>query len=262
MMFDDSTLTDTVKTVPGLQGKTTYYWRASARNSAGSSAFSGSRQFQTALGTPVTCGSGKCGNGTTTARDCAMDESNWSHRLPPPGGDESIILFGHRRGSDRHRGLVVPDNRAPAHDHCTTGAWRRRMREGKDRSPRRGHSPPRHRLPQLVAPPNDAVDQPLTVKLVWRSIAAAIRYHVQVSTDAGFGGGIVLDDAAVNDTSKNLPGLNKSTRYYWRVSAIDAGGEGPFSSDVEFFHIPAASCTAISFGCVDGTARAHHTPLG
>ena len=53
MVFDDSTLTDTTASISPLSGKTLYYWRVSARNSSGSSAYSSPWSFQTGLNVPV-----------------------------------------------------------------------------------------------------------------------------------------------------------------------------------------------------------------
>ncbi|MCX6162122.1 MAG: YCF48-related protein [Ignavibacteriae bacterium] len=51
LVFNDSTLTDTSKVIPGLQPVTTYYWRVNSKNIAGTSAYSGTWNFR-ALGAP------------------------------------------------------------------------------------------------------------------------------------------------------------------------------------------------------------------
>jgi hypothetical protein len=233
IVFDDSTLVDTSRLLNGLGSKTTCYWRVSARNSAGSSVFSGSWQFQTALGTPSLVAPANAATGQklpVTARWTRVTGATSYHlqaatnALFSPGialdqigiVDSLYVMTGLLPTTPYYWRVSAAD---AGGEGSFSSAWIFTT------------SAP---APVLVAPPNDAVDQPLTVKLVWRYMAATLNYHVQVSTDAGFGGGIVLDDAAVSDTSKNLPGLNKSTRYYWRVSAIDAGGEGPFSSARNF----------------------------
>ncbi len=48
LVFDDATLTNTTITLSGLGSRVTYFWRVSASNAAGSSAFSASRQFRSA----------------------------------------------------------------------------------------------------------------------------------------------------------------------------------------------------------------------
>ncbi|MBI3109928.1 MAG: DUF1565 domain-containing protein, partial [Ignavibacteriales bacterium] len=51
LVFNDSTLTDTLKQVAPLSEGRTYYWRVNAKNSGGTSAFSGTRSFST-VGAP------------------------------------------------------------------------------------------------------------------------------------------------------------------------------------------------------------------
>jgi hypothetical protein len=51
LVFNDSTITDTSKVIPGLQPVTTYYWRVNSKNTAGTSAYSDTWNFR-ALGVP------------------------------------------------------------------------------------------------------------------------------------------------------------------------------------------------------------------
>jgi hypothetical protein len=64
-VVNDSTLTDSIRTVSGLQPLTNYYWRVSAKNAGGTSTFSTRFRFRT-LGVPaVISGTFVPANGTT-----------------------------------------------------------------------------------------------------------------------------------------------------------------------------------------------------
>jgi len=122
-------VTDTTRSASSLAGKTTYYWRVSARNTSGISAFSAARSFTTSLAVPV-----------------------------------------------------------------------------------------------LLVPANGATGRQQPVQLRWTSVNGATGYHVQVSTEAGFASGLVVNDAALVDTQRTVSGLQGATLYYWRVAGRDAGG--------------------------------------
>jgi len=51
-VINDSTITDTTKTIGPLQNNVTYYWRVSAKNEGGTSAWSQVRSFTTIVGAP------------------------------------------------------------------------------------------------------------------------------------------------------------------------------------------------------------------
>ncbi len=80
--------------------------------------------------------------------------------------------------------------------------------------------------PALVAPPNNAQNQPHSLMLVWRQVEGANAYHVQASRNAEFTL-LVLNDSTATDTARALTGLLGTTNYYWRVKAkSDSGSSG------------------------------------
>ncbi len=86
-------------------------------------------------------------------------------------------------------------------------------------------------VPQLVAPPNNSVNQPLTVSLQWNEVDLADSYRVQVSEDETFGESLI-DERNLSQTSYQVESglLSPKTKYYWRVQAIsDVSGESPWS---------------------------------
>jgi len=67
----------------------------------------------------------------------------------------------------------------------------------------------------------------------WNGAPNSTSYHVQVSSASDFSA-IVLDVKVVDTTFLAPDTLLASTRYYWHVSAVNAGGEGVFSGPATF----------------------------
>ncbi len=93
-------------------------------------------------------------------------------------------------------------------------------------------------IPTLLAPSHQAeITYPnaaqATTLLVWKGVPEATSYHVMVDYSAYFNRPIV-DRKGLRDSSVELRGLDVG-KYYWRVSAIDKGGEeGSFSEFARF----------------------------
>ena len=229
ILVDDSTLTDTTSSVGSLAGKTTYYWRVSSRNATGNSSFSATRSFVTGLAIPSLTAPA---DGATGRQEPV--QLTWT---AVSGATEYHVQVSTESGFSS--GLVVNDAAVTTNQRSVTGLqtstlyyWRVAARDaGGDGA----YSDARTfttavASPSLNSPADNATDQPLSITLSWSTLAGATFYHVQVATDAGFGSGVILDNGSVTSTSLAVSGLMQSTRYYWRVSAGNAGGEGPFSS--------------------------------
>lgn len=85
----------------------------------------------------------------------------------------------------------------------------------------------------LASPANAASNQLVSLTLRWNPAAAAASYQVQVSTDAGFGT-TVVNQSGITDTSVAVGPLTANTTYYWRVRAVNAAGNGAYSSSRSF----------------------------
>jgi hypothetical protein len=83
--------------------------------------------------------------------------------------------------------------------------------------------------PTLIDPPNGSTLTVLSPTLRWRSVAWAVSYGLQVSTDSTFAGGYVVNEWIAGDTLRILPMLNEATTYFWRVSARTAQVTSVFS---------------------------------
>jgi hypothetical protein len=105
-------------------------------------------------------------------------------------------------------------------------------------SPAWTHLPPSPpAAPTLSSPPDGATGVPLPATLSWSASSGATSYRVQVSTSAAFLS-TVYDQNDIVSTLVNVGGLAYSTGYYWRVSAANVGGSGPYSTVFGFTTAP------------------------
>ncbi|MCL5028202.1 MAG: family 10 glycosylhydrolase [Bacteroidetes bacterium] len=84
-------------------------------------------------------------------------------------------------------------------------------------------------IPILASPLNETINQRDTIILKWQYPNYASSYKFQLSTDSTFNSNIVLDYPAVTDTFIVATGLLGQQKYYWRLSASNAGGTSSFS---------------------------------
>lgn len=87
--------------------------------------------------------------------------------------------------------------------------------------------------PVLVSPLNNAIGQNLSLPLVWNKSVTASNYRVQVSTDSLFAV-LIINDSTLTDSTRLVSGLNPLTNYWWRVNAKNAGGTSSYSLSRKF----------------------------
>ena len=84
--------------------------------------------------------------------------------------------------------------------------------------------------PRIVFPANGSSNQHAdTLVFTWNSNAMATKYLFQLSGNSAFSS-YAVNDSIVGDTTKKVTGLAGQTKYFWRVSAHNAAGYGPFSA--------------------------------
>jgi uncharacterized lipoprotein YddW (UPF0748 family) len=88
--------------------------------------------------------------------------------------------------------------------------------------------------PVLVSPLNSTPNTGDTLLFKWTSPTLSTFFQLQISTDSSFQTDIVLDQKNLVDTFKVIYGLNGQTKYFWRVSASNAGGTSEFSAPFSF----------------------------
>ena len=77
--------------------------------------------------------------------------------------------------------------------------------------------------PTLLYPPNNSVNISLTPTLDWSDVAGATSYRVLITG--------ILDTIVVSSELTIPPGkFNYYTIYYWKVSTVNIGGQGTYSS--------------------------------
>lgn len=88
-------------------------------------------------------------------------------------------------------------------------------------------------VPVLLLPANGAIDQPLSLKLIWSKNDEATAYHAQVARDYQFTN-IYREEPAVTDTTLQLTDLPEETTFWWRVRAVLSSGVSGWSEARSF----------------------------
>ena len=107
---------------------------------------------------------------------------------------------------------------------------------------------------QTSTPLTGAQNQNTKPTLSWFAPANALRYFVEVATNAAFTGGTIVYSTQTSTTSVTLPGtLNPGTSYFWRVTASN-GCATAQPSLVASFTTGVAQCTIIALAIPDNSA--------
>lgn len=235
LVYNDSTLTDTAKTMTGLLNLTKYYWRVNAKNAGGTSVYSTLRNFTTISAVPVAPTLITPPNGSVNQQvtlNLRWYKSNFAttYRLQV-GTDPSFA-----------GGFVVNDSTLTDTVKSVAGLvnstlyyWRVNAKNVAGTST---YSTvwsfttivANPNIPSLVSPLDGAVDQDLNVKFVWRKPAGATSYRLQVASDSTFATGVVVNDSTVTDSTKTAGTFVYNQKYFWRVNAKNIGGTGPYST--------------------------------
>ncbi len=253
VVVNDSTLTDTSKTMAGLANSTKYYWRVNAKNTAGTGVYSATWAFTTIVANPSIPALISPADGATN-QDLSV-KYIWnkitgatSYRLQV-SSDSTFAT-----------GLVVNDSTITDSTKTIGGLvfgnkyfWRVNSKNIGGTSPyssiwsfRTYDSDPA--IPKQLAPANLATGLFAPLTITWTRPAGATSFHLQVATDSTFSGGLVVNDATVADTFKTIPSLAYVTTYYWRVNADAVSGTSPYSPVRRFTTgIPTASTPALVF---------------
>ncbi len=239
-VFNDSTITVPSRQVAGLVNQVKYFWRVRGKNLKGVGAYSNVFSFTTGAPAPaaptlVSPANNATGLDTSVTLSWTKPATATSYRLQV--GTDSTFASG-----------VVFNDSTITDSVRTVGGlayggkyyWRVNAKNAGGTGP---YSAVRNfstlvndpNVPLPVSPANGATNQDTSVTLRWRKPVGVITsYRVQVATDSTFASGIILDDAAVADTTRVVGGLSFLTKYYWRVNADGSGGTSAFSSVYNF----------------------------
>ena len=217
-----------------LQSNTLYYWRVSASNSNGTSNWTSAWNFTT-LAAPNTPNLVSPTNGSniltlTPTLDWSDVTGSISYTVQASTDTNFINLTVNQSGLTASQ-YAIPSGTLIGN---TTYYWRARAVNEAGSGPwsvrwnfRVVTIPP---APNLVAPLNNATNQPPTVLLDWDSLASANSYRIQLATDSLFNS-ISYDTSGVTRSYVQMrPGiLLANVKYYWRVNATNLAGTGTWS---------------------------------
>ena len=87
--------------------------------------------------------------------------------------------------------------------------------------------------PVLLAPADGSRESSSSVQFTWAAATSATSYRLQVGTDAAMTG-VIADQAGLSVSSSVVDSLVTGSRYYWRVTASNDAGTGPWSAVQSF----------------------------
>ncbi len=231
----DSSITSTSVIANGLENYTTYYWRVSATNASGSSAYSLPWNFRTLIASTT----------LSLPANNAIEQN-----LPP------IVQWNAFAGLVGYRLQVATEpaftNVIFDNPNVTTNSldipgllnnqkyyWRVQCNgtggETSNWSPVWAFSTI-IATPTLTLPLDGAVDVPVAAPLAWNALNGTVNYQVQISTNIVFIAGTVLyDNSSITSPSTTGANLAGNTTYFWRVRGTNAATGTGLWSEVRSF---------------------------
>ncbi|MCX6156853.1 MAG: hypothetical protein NTY74_02615 [Ignavibacteriae bacterium] len=223
-----------------LSGTTQYFWRVSASNVGGEGLWSSVFNFTTTIGAPaapslVTPPNNSTGISLTPLLDWNNVIGATTYRVQLSTSPTfTTTIVNQVTGALSQYQITVPLS------YNTTYYWRANATNAGGTSPYSEVwqfttliTPPT--APTLLLPVNNAVGVSLTPFMDWSDVSGATTYRIQVATNNLFTN-IVYNNATITTSEFTLPSgyLIGSTQYFWRVAAINSGGQGPYSTVFNF----------------------------
>lgn len=122
-----------------------------------------------------------------------------------------------------------------------------------------GTTPPA--APSLIAPVQGSVITPPSMTARWGKVSGATGYHFQLSTTSTFTS-LIVDDANLVDTLRQVSSLADGTTYYVRVRAKNASGWGSYSGTDQFSTTSSVSPAPAAPTVISPVAGQVISPLG
>jgi hypothetical protein len=241
-LIQDTTLTDTLKSVTGLSINTSYYWHVRAKNELGWGSFSAWWKFTTVAGVPSPPALlSPPYNATEVVVNPLLDWSDvtgaTNYHLQVSAYSNFSVLWINDSSSTVSQfqvpsGILAYNSlyywRVRAKNFLGWGSYQTPFRFFTQVAP----PPP---VPILLSPADGETGVSLTPTLDWTDVSGAVKYRVQVSTQSNFGT-TVLDDSSSAVSQFNVPPgiLTYYTVYYWRVSAKNSTSWSSFTAARNF----------------------------
>lgn len=235
ILVDDSTLSDTFKTVNSLLNNTTYFWRVRAKNGGGVSAWSDAWSFTTIIAAPAVPILLSPVFQPSTVRISWQRSARAETYRVQLTTDSNFVT-----------GISIDDSTladtfkvAGGLTYNTAYFWRVRAKNrggmstwsGIGRFTTISIAP---QAPILLSPAFDTTNQPVNPTVSWRRSILAVTYHLQMTADSNFIVGFIANDSTLVDTAKSITGLVNNKRYFWRVRAINQSGTSGWSPTWKF----------------------------
>ena len=104
---------------------------------------------------------------------------------------------------------------------------------------------PRPAPPPLIVPNPGAVVLLPVMTVLWRNVPGAVAYHLQLTENPAFLGGLV-NDSTITDTVRQVGGLRDGASYHLRMRSKGISGWGVFGDTVRFTTSAALSVTMLN----------------
>ncbi len=246
--------------IASLDYGTVYYWRVSATNLSGTSAWSPPRSFTTVqappavptLVSPASDAAGVAMNvpfvwnvaarAATYTLQVSTSSSFGSFIINQSGIVDTMFAGATLNSGTRYYWRV----RAAASDGVTSvsAAWSFTTLTV---------IPP---VPSLVTPADGATNIPVSTTVTWGAVAGAASYALEVSTSSAFTPALI-SRTGISAASSALTGLSNSTVYYLRVRATNTAGSSDWSVVRSFTTAapPPATARLTHFGFYPGGSK-------
>lgn len=239
--IDSASITATELEISGLDNNQNYFWRVRGSNAAGNGAWSDSFQFRTIKTAPGSVTLSGPANDSTGIKlpvsfswHQAVDaesyqlqvstDSGFSTRFDSTGiADTSFSVSGLERET-AYYWRVRSENEAGTSDW--SAVWTLETIQ----------NPPG--AVTIISPEFDA-DTDTSVVLTWAPADAATEYEIQISGIPSFTRNVF--EGAATDTTITVDGLQDFIRYYWRIRAVNDGGNGEWSNSRFFTGAPSSA---------------------
>lgn len=211
IVYSDSTITDTFRTVDNIVSNAAYYWKVTPKMDSIFTSGSGVRSFNTYPAPLILSSPGNNANNVPSNVKCSWYKNNQavSYRLQVASDlNFNNIILNDSAITDSFKTVngLNPDTRY---------YWKVSAKNDSEYfsiSPQWSFTT----MGILINPGNNSVNNPVTIDFKWHKADSAVNYVLQVSTDPSLNN-LIINDSTLTDTFKTITGLINSTTYYWRI---------------------------------------------